>query len=61
MFRIVPTINNAEPFSIGSGPSYPVNISYHWLNDSDCAPVVFEGERTRITLRLHAASSASFA
>jgi hypothetical protein len=59
-FRIALTIKNAAPFSIGSGPSYPVNISYHWLNDSDRTPAVFEGERTRITPRLHSGEQREF-
>ncbi|HEX3163420.1 MAG TPA: hypothetical protein VHQ92_12655, partial [Pseudolabrys sp.] len=32
--------------------TFPINISYHWLNIADRTPVVFEGERTKITPRL---------
>jgi hypothetical protein len=43
----VAIVNNSNEI-LCSGSPYPVNLAYHWLDANSRAPVVFDGDRTRL-------------
>jgi Sulfotransferase family len=47
-FQVTVAATNNSKFSISGQLSNPINASYHWIDASTGAVVVFDGERTKI-------------